>query len=109
MKRRKFVKTSAAAVGLVGSLEMSPLLAATVNESPKTGASLADNRPAEYLNQRARRPILAQVTGSREIVPDPTDAAGRTDQAEDCATAGLLQHRPREIWLVRHLLPAMAR
>ena len=29
MKRRKFVKTSAAAAGLVGSLEISPLLAAS--------------------------------------------------------------------------------
>ena len=37
MKRRKFVKTSAAAAGLVGTMEISPILAATEQESPQTG------------------------------------------------------------------------
>jgi hypothetical protein len=48
MKRRDLLKTSAAA-GLIGSLEISPVLAA----AEQTGAPPADNRPAEYL-QRAR-------------------------------------------------------
>ncbi len=51
MKRRKFVKAGAAAAGLVSSLELSPLLAAAEQETPETGAPLADNRPAEYLNR----------------------------------------------------------
>jgi hypothetical protein len=51
MKRRSFVKTGAAAVGLVGStLEISPLIAANGTDSLKTGALLTDNRPSEYLN-----------------------------------------------------------
>lgn len=51
MKRRKFVKTSAAAAGLVGTMEISPILAATEQESPQTGIPSADNRPADYLNR----------------------------------------------------------
>ena len=51
MKRRKFVKTGAAAVGLMGSLEMSPLLAAPAKEFSESGKLLADNRQAAYLNR----------------------------------------------------------
>jgi alpha-L-fucosidase 2 len=64
MKRRKFIKTSTVAAGLVGSLEISPLLAADEKESPKTGAPSADNRPAEYLNR---------VQGD-QFLPDPPEA-----------------------------------
>jgi alpha-L-fucosidase 2 len=64
MKRRKFIKTSTVAAGLVGSLEISPLLAADEKESPKTGAPSADNRPAEYLNRVQGDPFL----------PDPPEA-----------------------------------
>jgi alpha-L-fucosidase 2 len=58
MKRRKFVKTSAVAAGLVGTLEISPLLAAAEKESPKTGGSSEDNRPVEYLDRVQGDPFL---------------------------------------------------
>ncbi len=51
MKRRDFLKASAAAAGLVGSLKISPALVAAENESKKAGALSADNRPAEYLHR----------------------------------------------------------
>ena len=76
MKRRKFVTTSAAAVGLMGSMEMVPLLAATENELPKSGAPLIDNRPAEYLNQVQGEPFLPKSPAagrSRPIPPMPID------------------------------------
>lgn len=58
MKRRKFVTAGAAAAGLVGTLELSPLLAAAEQEAPETGAPLADNRPPEYLNRVQGDPFL---------------------------------------------------
>ena len=55
MKRRDLLKTSAAAAGLMGSLEISPTLAAAESDpqktSEQTGAQLTDNRPAEYLHR----------------------------------------------------------
>jgi len=55
MKRRDLLKTSAAAAGLIGSLEISPMPAAAQSDPPKapgkTGAPPADNRPAEYLRR----------------------------------------------------------
>jgi alpha-L-fucosidase 2 len=60
MKRRKFVKTSAVAAGLVGTLDISPLLAADEKESPKTGMPVADNRPAEYLDRVQGVPFLPE-------------------------------------------------
>jgi hypothetical protein len=74
MKRRKFVKTSAAVAGLMGSLEISPLLAATEKESPETGVSSKDNRPAEYLNRVQGDPFLPkppEVGRSYPISPMP--------------------------------------
>jgi alpha-L-fucosidase 2 len=74
MKRRKFVKTSAAAASLLGTLEISPLLAASDEESPKTGAPSADNRPAEYLNRVQGDPFLPkppEVGRSYPISPMP--------------------------------------
>jgi len=74
MERRKFVKTGAAVAGLMASLEISPLLAATEKESQKKGKPLADNRPAEYLNRVQRVPFLPKppVTGrSYPISPMP--------------------------------------
>jgi alpha-L-fucosidase 2 len=53
MKRRDFLKTSAAAAGLVGSLKISPVLAAAENDSDKAEAAPTDNRSAEFL-QRVR-------------------------------------------------------
>ncbi len=49
MKRRDFIK-GAVAVGAVGSLKLSPILAAAENDSAKNGAPPVDNRPAEYLH-----------------------------------------------------------
>ena len=74
MKRRKFVKTSAAAAAMVGSLELLPSLIIDEKESPNTEKPLADNRPAEYLNRVQRAPFLAKkpVTGkSYQIQPMP--------------------------------------
>lgn len=57
MKRRDFLRTTAAAASLVGSLAVSPALAAAEGDPPElpgqTGAPPTDNRPAEYL-QSAR-------------------------------------------------------
>jgi hypothetical protein len=71
MKRRKFVKTSAAVAGLMGSLEISPLLAATEEESPETGAPLADNRPAEYLKRVQGDPFLPKLPAAGKSYPIP--------------------------------------
>jgi alpha-L-fucosidase 2 len=74
MKRRKFIKTSAAAATLVGSLEISPLLAASENESPKAGGPLTDNRPDEYLTRMQGGPFLPkppEVGRSYPISPIP--------------------------------------
>ncbi len=54
MKRRDFIKTSAVAVGLAGSLKTLQPLTATAGESPiptSTGAEKGDNRPPEYLRR----------------------------------------------------------
>jgi alpha-L-fucosidase 2 len=58
MKRRDFIKTSAVAVGAVGSLKIAPTLAAAERDSAKTGAPSADNRPAEYLRRVRETPFL---------------------------------------------------
>ncbi|NMB73411.1 MAG: hypothetical protein GYA22_14830 [Bacteroidales bacterium] len=58
MKRRKFVKTSTVAASLLGTLEISPLLAAADKESVQTGVQPADNRPAEYLDRVQGDPFL---------------------------------------------------
>ncbi len=76
MKRRKFVKTSAAAASLLGTLEISPLLAATENESPDTGMPSVDNRPAGYLNRVRGVPFLPkppEVGRSYPISPMPLE------------------------------------
>ena len=71
MKRRKFVKTSAAVASLVGSLELSPLLAATQEDSKKKGAPLNDNRPAEYLNRVQEHPFLPKPPAAGRSYPFP--------------------------------------
>ncbi|MGE5326699.1 MAG: glycoside hydrolase N-terminal domain-containing protein, partial [Deltaproteobacteria bacterium] len=62
MKRRDFLKTSATAAGLMGSLEVSPMLTAAESDSPKAaeqkGAPLTDNRPTEYLRRAQGNPSL---------------------------------------------------
>ena len=55
MKRREFLKTSAVAAGLVGSLTIEPMLAVAESDPltppEQPGAPLKDNRPAEYLHR----------------------------------------------------------
>jgi hypothetical protein len=71
MKRRKFVKTSAAAVSLVGTMELSPLLAADEKKSPETGVSEEDNRPAEYLDRVQGDPFLPRPPQAGRSYPIP--------------------------------------
>ncbi len=71
MKRRKFVKTSAASIGMVGSLEISPLLAAAVSGSSKKSVLSADNRPSAYLDQVQGSPNLPGLTASGKSYPIP--------------------------------------
>ena len=55
MKRRDFLKTSAAAAGLLGSLRTSPAVSAAEGDpqdrSEQNGAPLTDNRGPEYLHR----------------------------------------------------------
>ncbi len=74
MKRRDFLKTSAAAAGLVGSLRISPALAAAGDDSKKAAAVAADNRPAAYLGRvRSDRFLPKPPTPARtyQISPMP--------------------------------------
>src|SRR5579872_2227603 len=78
MKRRDFLKTSAAAAGLLGSLEISPIQAVaevdSKTASAQTGGALPDNRPAEYLQRVRRDPFLPsqmEPAGSYPIPPMP--------------------------------------
>lgn len=71
MKRRIFVKTSAAAAGILGTLEISPLLASTENESQETRVPLADNRPADYLNRMQNDPFLTKPPIAGRSYPIP--------------------------------------
>lgn len=76
MKRRKFVRTSAVAAGLVGTIELSPILAAAEQESSKTGGPSGDNRPAEYLNRVQGVPFLPdppELGKSYPISPMPLE------------------------------------
>jgi alpha-L-fucosidase 2 len=74
MKRRKFVITSAAAAGLAGTMEISPLVAAVEQEASETGTPSADNRPDEYLKRVQRGPFLPgppEIGRSYPISPMP--------------------------------------
>ena len=94
MKRRDLLKTSVAAAGLMGARE-------------PTGARCR-NRSEQHRERRrrtiVRRNICAacEAIGScpsrrrRATVSDLAHAAGRTGPTEDCAAAGLLQHRARQ-------------
>jgi len=64
MKRRDFLKTSAAAAGLVGSLKFTPTLDAAENSS-NSGAASGDNRPTDYLQR---------VQGDRFLPKPPVPA-----------------------------------
>ena len=74
MKRREFLKTSAVAVGAVGSLNIAPMLAAAESDSTKNSAPSGDNRPAEYLHRVQGDPFLPKPpmpARSYEILPMP--------------------------------------
>ena len=74
MKRRDFLKTGAAAAGLVGSLKIAPMLAATEGDSERIGTPPADNRPAEYLRRVQGDPFLPKPPAparSYEVSPMP--------------------------------------
>jgi len=73
MKRRDFLKTGAAAAGMVGSLAVSPALAGAESNPSKPGDH-RDNRPAEYLHrvQRDRfRPKQPAPARPYAIAPMP--------------------------------------
>ncbi len=69
MKRRDFLKTSAAAAGLVGTLTMEPAFAVAESDPQstpeQTGAPLKDNRPPDYLHR---------VRGDRFLPKQPEPA-----------------------------------
>jgi len=73
MKRRDFLKTSAAAAGLLGSLEISPILATAEGDpqipSAQTGVAPPDNRPAEYLQRVRRDPFLPRPPAPARSYP----------------------------------------
>ncbi len=73
MKRRDFLKTGAAAAGLVGSLTIEPALAGAEIEpqstSGQTAAQLPDNRPAEYLHRVQADPFLPKAPVSARSYP----------------------------------------
>jgi len=71
MKRRKFVKTGAAAAALVGSLEILPSFATDEKKPQKKGAPLDDNRPADYLKRVQGGPFLAKSPESGRPYPIP--------------------------------------
>lgn len=58
MKRRTFVKTSAAVAGLMASMEMVPLRTSAENKPLESGSFPEDNRPAEYLERVQSGPFL---------------------------------------------------
>jgi alpha-L-fucosidase 2 len=58
MKRRKFLKTSVTAAGMLSYIEIPPMLAAAEQESPETGVPASDNRQAEYLKRVQGAPFL---------------------------------------------------
>lgn len=76
MKRRKFVKTSTVAAGLLGSVELSPLLAAAEKEPPENIPASEDNRQSGYLDRVKKDPFLPgiQETGnSYPVSPMPLE------------------------------------
>jgi hypothetical protein len=82
MKRRDFLKTSAAAAGLVGTLTIDPAQAAAEGDPPttpeQTGAPLKDNRPAEYLHRvRGDRFLPKQPEPARSYSISPMSLAER--------------------------------
>ena len=76
MERRKFVKTGAAVAGLMASIKVSPLLAASEEDSQNNAGLLKDNRSDEYLTRAQKVPFLPglPVTGrSYPVSPMPLE------------------------------------
>lgn len=80
MKRRDFLKTSAAAAGLVGTLAVEPSLglgeSAAQTLPEQAGAPREDNRPAEYLHRARRDRFLPKTPAparSYPILPMPLE------------------------------------
>ena len=77
MKRRDFIKTSAVAAGLAGSLKALQPLTVTAGESPipaPTGAEKGDNRPPEYLRRAQQDRFLPKPPSparSYQVLPMP--------------------------------------
>ena len=73
MKRRDLLKTSAAAAGLIGSLEISPALAAAEGDPQKaaerTGAPPVDNRPVAYVRRARKEPFLPKLPEPGKAYP----------------------------------------
>src|ERR1035441_5485847 len=107
MKRREFLKTSVAAVGAMGSLKISPMLAAAEDDSAKTGAPAMDNRPAEYLHRVQGDRFLPQPPPRNRIrfhrCRWRSGSGGRLCRSGDFAASRLA------IWSARLSLPATAR
>jgi alpha-L-fucosidase 2 len=81
MKRRKFLKTSVTAAGMVGYMELSPILSAQEKELPKTAAPSGDLRPAEYLDRVQKVPFLPQPPVPGRLSPvSPMPLAERVRQ-----------------------------
>ena len=71
MKRRNFVKAGAAAIGLAGTMEISPLLAEPEKLPPKKEAPSGDNRPDEYLKRAQESPFLPDSPVAGRPYPIP--------------------------------------
>ena len=73
MKRRDFLRTSAAAASLV----MSPTLAAAEGDAAETGALSVDNRPADYLRRVRGDPFLPRSAAARTYPISPMPLSER--------------------------------
>ena len=72
MKRRGFLKTSAAAAGLIGTVTVSPAPAAAEPEPQTTSEPTAapmDNRPAEYVRRVQKDPFLPKPPAAGRSYP----------------------------------------
>ncbi len=69
MKRRNFFKSTTAAAGLIGTLNIPQILVAAEQESTKSEELLRDNRPADYLNRVKEVPFLSQAPKAGKTYP----------------------------------------
>ena len=79
MKRRDFLKTSAAAAGLVATLPIESSLAVAENNAP-AGLPLNDNRPAEYLQRVRGDRFLPKAPTARSYSISPMPLAERVNR-----------------------------